>query len=119
MNTETVPLSHYYCLPDGLTMKDINVSELDSLIAIYFGQDYDLFGSGENVEAQIDAWIDDTSPSLRQCLIGEIEAFIKECNDLESDFNSRYSAEFSTELWGMTSVDFIRVLRRKVFDSLS
>jgi hypothetical protein len=100
-------------------MKDINVSELDSLIAIYFGQDYDLFGSGESVEAQIDAWIADTSPSLRQSLIGEIEEFTQECDDLENDFESRYSAEFSIELWGMTSADFLRLLRTKVFDSLS
>lgn len=99
-------------------MKDINLSELDSLIAIYFGQDYDLFGTGESVEAQIDAWIADTLPSLRQCVIGEIEEFIQECDDIENDFKSRYSAEFSLELWGMTSAEFLSLLKRKVCDSI-
>jgi len=100
-------------------MKNINVSELDSLIAIYFGQDFDLFGSGKNVEAQIDAWIADTSPSLRHTLIDNIEEFTQECDDLENDFESRYGKEFSIELWGMTPADFLSLLRKMVFDSLS
>lgn len=46
-------------------MKKLNTFGLDSLIAIYFGQDYDLLGSGESVSAQIDAWsaeLWDTTP---------------------------------------------------------
>lgn len=100
-------------------MKDINISGLDSLIAIYFGQDYDLFGSGESVEAQIDAWITDTPPELRHGLLGDIEQFSQECDNLEEDFESRYGAEFSTELWDTTPADFLSLLRKKVFESLS
>ena len=100
-------------------MKDINVFGLDSLIALYFGQDYDLFGSGESVEAQIDAWIADTPPALRHGLIGDIDQFTEESDNLEEDFENRYGAEFSTELWGTTPVDFISLLKKKVTSSLS
>ncbi len=99
-------------------MKNINVFGLDSLIILYFGQDYDLFGSGESVEAQIDAWIADTPPALRQGLTGDIEQFIQESNNLEEDFETRYGAEFSTELWGTTPVDFLSLLRTRVLNSL-
>lgn len=100
-------------------MKDINVFGLDSLIALYFGQDYDLFGSGESVEAQIDAWIADTQPALRHGMIGDIEQFIQESDNLEEDFDNRYGTEFSTELWGTTPVHFLSLLRKKVLNSLS
>lgn len=99
-------------------MKDINVFGLDSLITIYFGQDYDLFGSGESVEAQIDAWIADTPPALRHGLIGDIEQFIQESDNLEEDFESRYGAEFSMESWGTTPVDFLSLLKKMVTNSL-
>lgn len=71
------------------------------------------------MEAQIDAWIADTSTSLRHSLIGDIEEFTQECDDLENDFESRYGAEFSIESWNMTPADFLSLLREKVFDSLS
>jgi len=100
-------------------MKDINVFGLDSLIALYFGQDYDLFCSGESVEAQIDAWIADTPPALRHGLIGDIDQFTQESDDFEEDFENRYGAEFSTELWDTTPADFLSLLKKKVTRSLS
>jgi len=100
-------------------MKDINVFGLDSLIALYFGQDYDLFGSGESVEAQIDVWIADTPPALRHGMLGDIEQFIQESDNLEKDFENRYVTEFAMESWGATPVHFLSLLRKKVLNSLS
>lgn len=100
-------------------MKNINVHVLDSLIAIYFGQDYDLFGSGESVDTQIDAWIADTPSATRHGLIGDIDQFIQESDNLEDDFESRYGNEFSAQLWDTTPANFLSLLRQKVCDSLS
>ncbi len=99
-------------------MKNINTHGLDSLIAIYFGQDYDLFGSGESVEAQIDAWIADTHVELRLGMIGDIEQFLRECDNLEEDFEARYGGEFSCELWKTTPANFLQLLRDRVIQSL-
>lgn len=106
-------------LADGLTMKNINVPVLDSLIAIYFGQDYDLFGSGESVEAQIDAWIAEAPLASRHGLSGDIDQFIQNCRSLEDDFENRYGNEFSPELWDTTPANFLGLLRKKVSESLS
>ncbi|MGG6121069.1 contact-dependent growth inhibition system immunity protein [Pantoea allii] len=100
-------------------MKNINVHVLDSLIAVYFGQDYDLFGSGKSVDAQIDAWIADTSPATRHGLTGDIDQFIQECDNFEDDFERRYGNEFSAQLWDTTPANFLSLLRKKVSDSLS
>jgi len=100
-------------------MKNINVHVLDSLIAIYFGQDYDLFGSGESVDTQIDVWIADTPSATRHGLIGDIDQFIQESDNLEDDFESRYGNEFSAQLWDTTPANFLSLLRQKVIDSLS
>lgn len=99
-------------------MKDINVSGLDSLIAIYFGQDYDLFGSGESVEVQLEAWIADTPPAARHGLLGDVEQFIEESDNLEEDFENRYASDFSAELWGTTPSDFLSLIKKKVSNSL-
>ncbi|ELP25235.1 MULTISPECIES: contact-dependent growth inhibition system immunity protein [Pantoea] len=100
-------------------MKNINIAGLDSLIAIYFGQDYDLFGSGESVDAQINAWIADSTPASRHGLIGDIEQFMRETDNLEQDFESCYGAEFSTDLWETTPAEFLKLLKQKVSASLS
>jgi len=100
-------------------MKNINLAGLHSLIAIYFGQDYDLFGSGESVDSQINAWIADSTPASRHSLIGDIEQFLRECDNLEHDFRSRYGQEFSTALWETTPADFLNLLKHKISASLS
>ncbi|MCU5775517.1 contact-dependent growth inhibition system immunity protein [Erwiniaceae bacterium BAC15a-03b] len=99
-------------------MKNINTFGLDSLIAIYFGQDYDLFGSGESVSAQIDAWIADTPVAFREGMIGDIDQFYQECDNFDQDFQARYGDDFSTELWETTPGDFLELLREKVKASL-
>ncbi|HBV92642.1 MAG TPA: hypothetical protein DEF80_16870 [Pantoea sp.] len=100
-------------------MKKINIAGLDSIIAIYFGQDYNLFGSGESVDAQINAWIADSTAASRHGLIGDIEHFMRECDNLDKDFESRYGAEFSTDLWVTTPAEFLNLLKQKVSASLS
>lgn len=99
-------------------MKKLNTFWLDNLIAINFGQDYDLFGSGESVEAQVDAWIADNPPAARHGLIGDIEQFIEQSDNLEEDFESCYGSEFSTELWDTTPMEFLNILKEKARASL-
>lgn len=99
-------------------MKNLNTFGLDSLIAIYFGQDYDLFGSGESVSAQIDAWISETPAAFREGMLGDIEQFCRECDDVDEDFEARYGDEFSTALWDTTPGDFLELLREKIKASL-
>jgi len=101
-----------------VNMKKLNTFWLDNLIAIYFGQDYDLFGSGESVEAQIDAWIADNPPAARHGLIGDIEQFIEHSDNLDEDFESCYGSEFSTELWDTTPSGFLSLVKERVSNSL-
>ena len=99
-------------------MKKLNTFGLDSLIAIYFGQDYDLFGSGESVSAQIDAWIADTPAAFREGMLGDIDQFCRECDDVDKDFEACYGDDFSAELWDTTPGDFLELLREKIKTSL-
>lgn len=100
-------------------MKKLNTFGLDSLIAIYFGQDYDLFGSGESVSAQIDAWIAYTPAAFMEGMLGDIDQLCRESNDVDRDFEVCYGDDFSTELWGTTPGDFLELLREKILASLT
>jgi len=52
-------------------------------------------------------------------LIGDIEKFMSESEKLANDFEGRYGAEFSTELWETTPAEFLMLLKQKVSASLS
>ena len=58
-------------------------------------------------------------PASRHGLIGDIEQFMRESDNLEQDFESRYGAEFSTELWETTPAEFLNLLKKKVSASLA
>lgn len=51
--------------------------------------------------------------------MGDIEQFMRECDNLEEDFRSRYGSEFSTELWETTPAEFLNLLKQKVSAPLS
>ncbi|WP_414148417.1 contact-dependent growth inhibition system immunity protein [Erwinia sp. BNK-24-b] len=100
-------------------MKKINVDNLDGLIFTYFGMDYELHGPGDSIESQVNVWIAETPAAYRQGLIDDIEQFYREADDLEKDFEHRYGFEFSPQLWGATTAEFLDILKVKVIESLS
>lgn len=99
-------------------MKKINVDNLDGLIFTYFGMDYELHGPGDSIESQIDAWINETPVAYRQGLLDDVEHFQRESDNLENDFDERYGFEFSPELWGSSTIEFLNTLKIRVAQSI-
>jgi len=46
-----------------------NISALDDIIAIYFGQYYDLFDDSEEIESKIDAFLAASHKGLQHAVI--------------------------------------------------
>lgn len=88
-------------------MDRINISALDDLMAIYFGQDYDLFDDSEEIEPKIDAFLAASHKGLQLAVIDDIDLFLKECDDLEADFRANYRDTFVPENWGTTPAKFL------------
>lgn len=99
-------------------MDKINISALDDLIGIYFGQDYDLFDDSDEIEPKIEAYIAASHKGMKHALIADIDLFLEECDDVEKDFDKRYEYDFSPELWGTTASAFLALVRDKVSQAL-
>ncbi|MGE1561343.1 contact-dependent growth inhibition system immunity protein [Pantoea septica] len=99
-------------------MDKINISELDDLIVIYFGQDHDLIVDGTDIEEKIDAYIEASHKGMRHALIADIDLFLDECDNLDKDFKERYDSSFAPELWGTTPAAFLALVRSKITQSL-
>ena len=101
-----------------MTMDRINISELDGLIQIYFGQDYDIFDDSDEIEPKIDIYIASSHKGMKYALIADIDLFLEECDDLEKDFHERYQHDFEPALWGTTPAEFLQLVRDKVSQAL-
>lgn len=99
-------------------MDRINISALDDLIGIYFGQDYDLFDDSDDIEPKIDAFLAASHKGMRHAVIDDIDLFISECDDLDKDFRNHYKRTFVPELWGTTPAAFLQLVRDRVSQSL-
>ncbi|KTR98846.1 contact-dependent growth inhibition system immunity protein [Pantoea dispersa] len=88
-------------------MDRINICALDDLIFINFGQDYDLLDDSEDIEPKIDAYIAASHKGMQHVVIEDINLFLKECDDLETDFRSHYRSSFAPENWGTTPAKFL------------
>ncbi|AUX71572.1 contact-dependent growth inhibition system immunity protein [Erwinia pyrifoliae] len=99
-------------------MEKINISELDDLVKIYFGQDHDLIVNGIEIEPKIEAYIAASHKGQKHALIADIDLFLEECDDLEKDFDARYEYDFGPELWGTTADAFLSLVREKVSKAL-
>ncbi|WP_376782835.1 contact-dependent growth inhibition system immunity protein [Pseudescherichia vulneris] len=97
-------------------MDRINISALDDLIGIYFGQDYDLFDDSEDIEPKIDAFLSASHKGMQHAVIDDIDLFLRECDDLDSDFRDRYQRTFVPENWGTTPADFLLIVRTRIAD---
>ena len=95
-------------------MDRINISALDDLIAIYFGQDYDLFDDSEDIEPKIDAFLAASHKGMQHAVIDDIDLFLKECDDLEGDFRAHYRGTFVPENWGTTPVEFLELVKERI-----
>ncbi|MBP2199557.1 contact-dependent growth inhibition system immunity protein [Pantoea cypripedii] len=100
-------------------MDRINISALDDLIGIYFGQDYDLFDDSEEIEPKIDAFLAASHKGMRHAVIDDIDLFLKECDDVDKDFRAHYKRTFSPELWGTTPAAFLKLVRDKISQSIN
>lgn len=99
-------------------MDRINISALDDLIAIYFGQDYELFDDSEEIEPKIDAFLAASHKGLQHAVIDDIDLFLRECDDIEADFKAHYQGCFVPEYWGTTPAEFLQLLRNHISRSL-
>ncbi|ORM71123.1 contact-dependent growth inhibition system immunity protein [Pantoea rwandensis] len=95
-------------------MDRINISALDDLIVIYFGQDYDLFDDSEEIEPKIDAFLAASHKGLQHAVIDDIDLFLLECDDLEADFRAHYRGTFVPENWGTTPAKFLDLVKARI-----
>lgn len=100
-------------------MDRINISALDDLIGIYFGQDYDLFDDSEEIEPKIDAFLAASHKGMRHAVIDDIALFMHECDDLDADFRKHYKHTFVPELWGTTPADFLLLVKARISAALA
>ncbi|EMB6253286.1 contact-dependent growth inhibition system immunity protein [Serratia nevei] len=84
--------------------------ELDNLIVVYFGQDYDLINAEGDITALLAEYIRLATHQQREALIEEIDALLAQDN-VESLFNQRFGFTFSPELWGTTVPAFLQQVR--------
>jgi len=92
--------------------------ELDNLIVVYFGQDYDLINAEGDMTALIAEYLRVSTHQQKQTLIEEIDALLAQDN-VESLFNQRFGFTFSPELWGTTVTAFLQQVRSALAKSLT
>ncbi|CCP05919.1 contact-dependent growth inhibition system immunity protein [Erwinia amylovora] len=102
-----------------MTLDKINISELDSMIYVYFGPNYTDFEPGHKIEPKIDAYLAWAQKGNRHALIDHIKLFLSECEDVESDFAERYKGAFVPKLWDTTALEFLQLVRAKMLQSVS
>lgn len=82
---------------------------LSSVIKIYFGQDYDLFG--DSLEKLMNCAVDDSSPEeIRQLRDDIVHFFENHKDDLDAVFDKAYEFDFDPKLWDTTTNSFLRQL---------
>lgn len=101
----------------SLRDKPMKTSELDNLIVVYFGQDYDLINAEGDITALIAEYIRLATHQQREALIEEIDALLAQDN-VESLFSQRFGFTFSPELWGTTVSAFLQQARSAAVKAL-
>jgi len=105
-------------LAPSLRDKPMKTRELDNLIVVYFGQDYDLINAEGDMTALIAEYLRVSTHQQKQTLIEEIDALLAQDN-VESLFNQRFGFTFSPELWGTTVTAFLQQVRSALAKSLT
>ncbi|BEM56008.1 hypothetical protein SME20J_46950 [Serratia marcescens] len=97
----------------------MKTSELDNLIVVYFGQDYDLINAEGDITALIAEYIRLATHQQREALVNEIDALLAQDQDnVEPLFNQRFGFTFSPELWGTTVSAFLQQARSAAVKAL-
>ncbi len=86
-----------------------NFYQLDQLIQGYFNQDFDIINDGEDtIEGILKLFQRSASEQTLKELAKEVDDFISvNKNRLDEEFESRYSFDFSPELWETTAHEFL------------
>ncbi|EMF8145031.1 hypothetical protein I5L07_14620 [Serratia marcescens] len=96
----------------------MKTSELDDLIVIYFGQDYDLINAEGDITVLLAEYIRLATHQQREALVKEIDELLVKGN-VESVVNQRFEFTFSPELWGTTVPAFLQQVRSALAKSLT
>ncbi|ERT14736.1 contact-dependent growth inhibition system immunity protein [Photorhabdus temperata] len=92
--------------------------ELNRLMFAYFNQDYDII-SGPELDDVINDYLDTASETMKRELMGEIESFIQNSEDIEKDFQVLYySSSFCPKLWNTTALEFLKYVLKKTQNCL-
>jgi len=83
---------------------------IGTLIRVFFGQDYDLFG--ETVEEVLDSYLETENPKTAEKVCQEAE-YLLSLNDqaLIEAFQSISQGEFNPEPWGETVRTFLEKIK--------
>ncbi|WP_312412528.1 contact-dependent growth inhibition system immunity protein [Pseudescherichia sp.] len=66
----------------------------------------------------ITAFLSASHKGLQYTIIDDIDLFLRECDDLDSDFRDRYLRTFVPENWGTTPADFLPIVRTRIAQAL-
>jgi hypothetical protein len=89
--------------------------ELDQLLHIYFGQDFDLWGN--TIEELVGCYKRDSPVKDHQALLEEIARFRQtHSQDLDAAFHSAYPNETNPAGWGHTTDSFLTEVERLLRD---
>jgi len=78
---------------------------LGSLVKIYFGQDFHLFG--DSFESIMEEYRRSESAETQEALRDEILEFMRSHPDLDAEFQRRYDYDWDPENFGPTARDFL------------
>ncbi|MDE8555066.1 contact-dependent growth inhibition system immunity protein [Pantoea vagans] len=87
-----------------------NYKNIGTLIRVFFGQDYDLFG--ETVEEVLNSYLETENPKTAEKVCQEAE-YLLSLNDQEliEAFQSISQGEFNPEPWGETVRTFLEKIK--------
>ncbi|WP_336749169.1 contact-dependent growth inhibition system immunity protein [Pantoea vagans] len=87
-----------------------NYKNIGTLIRVFFGQDYDLFG--ETVEEVLNSYLETENPKTAEKVCQEAE-YLLTLNDQEliEAFQSISQGEFNPEPWGETVRTFLEKIK--------
>jgi hypothetical protein len=89
--------------------------QIDQLLHVYFGQDYDIWGN--TIEEIVGCYKRDSPIEFQQALLDEIARFRQaHPHDLDAAFLAAYEYDFDPPLWKHTTDSFLTELDRLLRD---
>ncbi|HDJ1439892.1 TPA: hypothetical protein PPN70_002313 [Serratia rubidaea] len=95
-------------------------SELNHLISLYFGQDYDLFTDAETVEGVIDGFLEQSGYQVIGDILEEAREFqATYAERLNEEMAIQFSSDFVPECWGSSAQEFFTLIQQKAEKKLA